>query len=91
MGHHIPQRTCLGCWGSRDKRELIRLVRTSEGAVVVDPSGKRTGRGAYLCSLQECWRKGLKGKGLERRLRVSLTPEERQRLHEFASTLTQGG
>ncbi len=91
VGHHVPQRTCLGCWETRGKRELIRLVRTREEGVVVDPSGKRTGRGAYLCPLQDCWQKGLRGKGLERRLRVRLTPEERHRLQGFASMLPQGG
>ncbi len=91
VDRRIPQRTCLGCWGTRGKQELIRLVRTPEAAVVVDPTGKRPGRGAYLCPLRECWQRGLKGKGLERRLRVRLTPEARQRLQEFACSLPQGG
>ncbi|MEK7847719.1 MAG: YlxR family protein [Chloroflexota bacterium] len=89
-GHRLPQRTCVACGDTRGKRELVRLVRTAEGMVEVDPTGKRAGRGAYLCPRPECWRKGLKGKGLDHRLRTSLNPEQRQRLEQFAATLSQG-
>ncbi len=52
-----PQRTCVVCRRKVDKRSLTRIVRTEEGRVVVDPSGKRNGRGAYLCAQQKCWGK----------------------------------
>jgi uncharacterized protein len=57
---HIPQRTCVGCRKVLAKRELLRLVRTPNG-VVVDPSGKLSGRGVYLHNLRSCWERGLKG------------------------------
>ena len=91
VARHIPDRTCIGCRYAKDKRELIRLVRTPQGEVEVDPTGKRPGRGAYLCPRLECWQKGLKGGGIERRLRAKLTADERQRMQEFASTLPRGG
>jgi len=52
---HIPQRTCIACREKRAKRELIRIVRTPQGTIEVDPRGKKSGRGAYLCSRPACW------------------------------------
>lgn len=69
------------------KRSLIRIVRRPEG-VFVDPSGKMNGRGAYLHDHRACWERGLKG-ALANALRVSLTPEDRQRLEEFMAALPQ--
>ncbi|MDP6101622.1 MAG: YlxR family protein [Dehalococcoidia bacterium] len=88
---HIPERTCIGCRDTKGKRELMRLVRTTGDGIEVDPTGKRPGRGVYLCPRWECWQRGLKGGGLERRLRAKLTSAERQRIQEFASTLPRGG
>jgi predicted RNA-binding protein YlxR (DUF448 family) len=56
---HVPQRTCFVCREKDDKRQLTRLVRTPEGSVVVDPTGKQNGRGAYLCDQSACWDKVL--------------------------------
>lgn len=69
------------------KRSLIRIVRRPEG-VFIDPSGKMNGRGAYLHDHRTCWERGLKG-ALANALRVSLTPEDRQRLEEFMATLPE--
>lgn len=52
---HKPQRTCVVCRQKRDKRNLLRLVRTAEDGVVVDLTGKRNGRGAYICDQSACW------------------------------------
>ena len=82
---HIPQRTCVGCRQVLSKRELIRVVRTPEG-ILVDNTGKLSGRGAYLHDSRSCWEKGLKG-SLARALRVELTLEDRERLAAFMSTL----
>ena len=82
---HIPQRTCVGCRQVLAKRELTRIVRTPEG-IFPDPGGKLPGRGAYLHNQQSCWTQGLKG-GLARSLKTSLTPEDRERLAEFAADL----
>ena len=81
---HIPQRTCVACRKVDAKRELIRLVRLSDGSVEVDTSGKKTGRGAYLCRAQGCWEAGLKGGRLEYTLRTTLTQDNRKKL------ITQG-
>jgi len=58
---HVPQRTCIACGQVTGKRQLIRLVRTAESRVEVDPSGKSAGRGMYLCPVPECWETGQKG------------------------------
>jgi len=75
-----PQRTCVGCRRVKDKRELLRVVRTAEGRVVLDAGGKMSGRGAYLCPSRPCWEAALKGNRLEHALKSSLTPEDRERL-----------
>lgn len=62
----IPQRMCLGCQESRPKRELIRIVRSPEGEFSVDTTGKKPGRGAYICPKLECFTAARKSKGLER-------------------------
>lgn len=82
---HIPQRTCVGCHTVLSKRTLIRLVRTPEG-VMVDPSGKLNGRGAYLHNRRSCWEQGLKG-ALPHALKAELTIEDRQRLEAFMESL----
>ena len=82
---HVPQRTCVGCRTVLAKRELIRIVRTAEG-MQVDPTGKLAGRGAYLHDRRACWERGLRG-GLSHALKAELTPEDRERLETFASTL----
>ena len=84
---HIPQRTCVACRKVRAKRELIRLVRISDGSVEVDTSGKKAGRGAYLCRAQECWEIGLKSGRLEHTLRTTLTQDNREQLIRYAKEL----
>ncbi|MGD8998080.1 MAG: YlxR family protein [Anaerolineae bacterium] len=83
----VPQRTCVACRTVRPKRELVRIVRTTEGGVAVDGTGKRSGRGGYLCPEPSCWQKALSGGQLERALRTRLTEEERARLREFGADL----
>lgn len=56
---HIPQRTCVICRAKFDKRRLTRIVRTPECGTIIDPTGKRNGRGAYLCDQPACWEKAL--------------------------------
>jgi predicted RNA-binding protein YlxR (DUF448 family) len=83
----LPQRSCVGCRQVRDKRQLIRLVRLGNGEVEVDITGKKSGRGAYICPSPSCWQEGLKKNRLERALRTSITKEERQRLLEHGQSL----
>jgi len=70
-----PQRTCLGCRNSKDKTELVRIVRTPEGEVVVDRTGKKNGRGAYICPDPECLRLAMRSKALGNALSTEI-PEE---------------
>ncbi len=74
----VPRRTCVGCREIKSKKEMVRLVRTREGDIVIDTTGKKEGRGAYICPDPECWEKALKGKQLERTLRVNLTRDKRE-------------
>jgi predicted RNA-binding protein YlxR (DUF448 family) len=82
-----PQRTCVACRSTGDKRGLIRIVRTPDG-VEVDTSGKKAGRGAYLCSQLSCWQEALKRNRLEPALKTKLTADDRLRLNEYAATLS---
>lgn len=70
-----PERMCLGCREHKNKRELIRVVRTPEGVIEIDTRGKMPGRGAYVCPQNDCFTKAVKNKGLEKSLRRSL-PED---------------
>jgi predicted RNA-binding protein YlxR (DUF448 family) len=65
----IPQRTCVACGATRGKRELLRVVRTPDGQLELDPTGRRAGRGAYLCREPACVERALKGR-LEHALAV---------------------
>ena len=82
-----PQRTCVGCGTVRGKREMVRVVRTPEGSVVADPTGKQAGRGAYLCAQEECWKLGLAKGRLERSLKTKITNEDADALRAYAGGL----
>jgi uncharacterized protein len=72
----IPLRTCMGCREQKPKRQLVRIVRTPEGSVIVDdPKGKANGRGAYICADVACFEKALKKKAFAHVLKVSIPPE----------------
>ena len=80
MQKKIPQRQCMGCRERKAKRELIRVVRGTDGVVSLDFSGKLNGRGAYLCPDAECLKKAQKAKSLERSLEVPIPQEVYDRL-----------
>lgn len=86
---HVPHRTCVACRTGRAKRELVRVVRTPEGAIVIDETGKRNGRGAYLCAQRSCWERALEHRHLERALKVELTTEAQAQLRDYAAGLPQ--
>jgi predicted RNA-binding protein YlxR (DUF448 family) len=86
---HVPQRTCVACGGKKAKRELVRLVRDIGGTVDVDTGGKKTGRGAYICWRQECWEAGIRGKKLERKLRTTISSQNREHLVQYGESLYQ--
>jgi len=90
ISQHIPQRTCVACGKIKAKRELIRLVRCSDRIVEIDISGKKAGRGTYLCRAPECWHAGVKGSRLERALRTTLTQDNREQLIKYGKDFLQG-
>ena len=71
----IPQRQCVGCRTMKDKKELIRIVKTPEGQIVADATGKKSGRGAYICPNPECLRRARKARALERAFETQIPPE----------------
>ncbi len=72
MAKTIPQRMCVGCREMKPKRELLRIVKSPEGELHVDRSGKMPGRGAYLCSNGDCLQKAIKSHGIERALEIKV-------------------
>ena len=70
-----PQRQCVGCRESKDKQDLIRIVKTPEGDIVIDRTGRKNGRGAYLCDCEDCLKKAKKSNALSRSFRMNV-PEE---------------
>jgi predicted RNA-binding protein YlxR (DUF448 family) len=84
---HIPLRTCVACRQTKPKRELLRVVRTPDSHVFIDATGKKSGRGAYLCARLSCWEQALKGKRLEREFEIEILAEDRTALDEYVATL----
>ena len=85
MPKKVPQRTCMGCHAKKDKRELVRIVRSPEGEISVDMTGKKPGRGAYICPDLECLNKVVKSKRLERSLETAISQEIYEMLKEQLS------
>lgn len=75
MPKKIPLRQCVGCRERKEKRALIRVVKSPEGEISLDFKGKKSGRGAYLCPAPECLKRARKAKALERALETALPPE----------------
>lgn len=68
----IPQRKCIGCGQMKDKKELIRVLKTQEETIIIDTTGKKNGRGAYVCANEDCLAKAFKTKGLERSFKMAI-------------------
>lgn len=75
MAKKIPVRQCIGCGEMKSKKEMMRILKTPEDEIVLDMTGKRNGRGAYLCKQRECLLKAEKNKGLERSFKMSIPSE----------------
>ncbi len=86
---HVPVRTCIACRQERGKRELVRVVRTPAGSVLMDPTGKLAGRGAYLCRAKLCWDQALRGGRLGAALKGDVPQMDLGALREFAETLPE--
>ena len=84
---HLPLRTCVSCRDTKPKRELLRVVRTPDGHVLIDATGKKSGRGAYLCARLACWEGAMKKQRLEQELETTITAEDRLELDNFIATL----
>lgn len=76
----IPLRQCIGCGGMKSKKEMLRVIKTPEDAVLLDATGRKNGRGAYICKSPECLKKAIKNKGLERSLKMSIPAEVYEQL-----------
>jgi predicted RNA-binding protein YlxR (DUF448 family) len=85
-----PQRTCVACREVKDKREMVRIVRLPDGKVSIDPSGRLSGRGAYVCSSPGCWKVCFSGNQLDHVLKIKIAPDERDRLLAEARSLMGG-
>lgn len=90
MQKKIPQRQCMGCRERKAKRDMIRVVRTTEGTVTLDFGGKLNGRGAYVCPDPECLKKAQRSKALDRSLEVTIPEEVYQRLAKEMETAANG-
>ncbi|MFN2106782.1 MAG: RNase P modulator RnpM [Candidatus Promineifilaceae bacterium] len=87
---HIPQRMCVACRERYDKRRLTRIVNSPQEGVIVDLSGKKNGRGAYLCDQMKCWDMALNNAALlNQALKTEVTPQEREKLSEYKPAAKQ--
>jgi len=85
----FPQRQCIGCGEMKNKKEMIRVLKTPEGEFTLDSTGRKNGRGAYLCPSVECLKKAIKCKGLERSFKMAIPKEVYEALEEEMQKLGQ--
>lgn len=86
----IPMRQCVGCGEMKNKREMIRVLRTAENGIIMDATGRKNGRGAYLCGSPDCFRKAVKSRGLERALKAAIPEEVYADLEKEMEKLAEG-
>ena len=87
---HIPERSCVACGQKFPKQQLVRVVRTPDGTVMVDRGGKAAGRGAYLCWSDECWKRGVEKGRLEHSLKLDISSHDRAQLMAFYGEASTG-
>ena len=87
LKNKVPQRKCIGCNESKPKKELIRIVKTPEGEMLVDDTGRANGRGAYICNDTECLQKAIKTKGLNRAFKMNVDTDVLIKLSEEMAKL----
>jgi len=83
----VPLRKCVGCGEMKPKKEMLRILRTEEEGFLLDATGKKNGRGAYLCHAAECFQKAVKGRGLERSFKQAIPTEVYERLEKEMSAV----
>ena len=86
MSKKVPLRQCVGCGQMKSKKEMMRVIKTAEGDIVLDVTGRKNGRGAYLCKQEECLKMAMKNKGLERSFKVQIPKEVYETLEEEMKT-----
>ena len=85
----IPLRQCIGCGEMKSKKEMIRVLKTTEDEIVIDATGRKNGRGAYICPSMECFKKAVKSKGLERSLEMAIPKEVYEALEKEMGQIGQ--
>ena len=85
----VPMRQCVGCGEMRSKKELLRVIKTTEGEIVLDATGRKNGRGAYICASMECLQTAMKRKGLERSLKVAIPSDVYESLEQEMSKIAK--
>ena len=85
----IPLRQCIGCGDMKSKKEMIRVLKTTEDEIVIDATGRKNGRGAYICPSMECFKKAVKSKGLERSLKMAIPKEVYEALEKEMGQIGQ--
>ena len=85
----VPQRQCIGCGEMKNKRDLIRVLKTTDGQITIDATGRKNGRVAYLCPSMDCFKKAVKGKGLERSFKMAIPKEVYESLEKEMEQLDQ--
>lgn len=82
MGKKVPMRQCIGCGEMKNKKEMMRVLKDAEGNITLDVTGKKNGRGAYLCISEECLKKARKNNGLERSFKMSIPTQVYENLEK---------
>ena len=90
MAKKLPLRMCTGCGEMKTKKEMIRVLKTPEDEIVIDTTGKKNGRGAYICCTVSCLKRAIKTKGLERSFKVSIPKELVEALEKEMVLLESG-
>lgn len=86
----VPMRQCIGCGEMKNKREMMRILRSTEGEIILDATGRKNGRGAYLCKSRECYEKAVRSKGLERSLKTAISSEVYENLEREIEKFAEG-
>ena len=84
----IPLRQCIGCGEMKNKKEMVRILKTAEGEIVLDATGKKNGRGAYICPSMDCFRKAKKSRGLDRSFKMAVPAEIPAKMAEAIPAVT---
>ncbi|MCI8996582.1 MAG: YlxR family protein [Lachnospiraceae bacterium] len=83
----VPMRQCVGCGEMKSKKEMLRVLKTAEDEILLDATGRKNGRGAYVCFSRECLAKAIRGKGLERSFKMSIPREVYEKLEKEMDAL----